>query len=359
MFIKKWTRRGTEPPTHVLMDGGQLCVPDKVLDEFYRAYLADLACGTRLYVVEQKTEIFKFFVDIDFKAERALEDEDALDLCRRIHGAVDRGKCLVARAPPRKVKDGEIKSGFHLHWPDLCVTRQEALGLRTRILLDLDGDEWAQIIDASVYGGSGLRSLWSHKKPEGAPYVPWREVPSGSALSPVPSVESLKLFAVRVEGQPANSPQKIRRIASAPGSMVAGDSRLEQFIRENMEGQGVARIKGLRKTRKGEGKGLCVETDSRYCERVKTEHKSNHVWFYIRNGTIQQKCLNEECLEFSGREHILPPSISNEGARVASPPRHGVVDLLPKAWSGSFQEFRAGGPPVFGSGPPRMEVLPD
>ena len=357
MFIKRWTRKGTDAPTHVLMDGGQLHVPDADLDAFYKAYLADIACGTRLYVVEQKTEIFKFFVDIDFKAERALEDEDALELCTRICAAVQHGQCLVARAPTRKVKD-VIKSGFHLHWPDLCVTRQEALALRTKILLELDGDEWAQIIDSSVYGGSGLRCLWSHKKPEGAPYVPWISVPDRTALSPVPSVDALKLFAVRVAGQPAPS-QKMRKVASAPGCIVPSDSRLEEFIRTNLEGQTTARVKAVRKTRRGEGKGLCVETDSRYCEHIRGLHRSNHVWFYIRGDRIQQKCLDEECLEFSGREHILPPSISNEGARVASPPRHSAIDLLPKTWSGSFQEFRTGGAPVFGSGSTGVEVVSD
>lgn len=357
MFIKRWTRKGTDAPTHVLMDGGQLHVPDTDLDAFYNAYLADIACGTRLYVVEQKTEIFKFFVDIDFKAKRALTDEDAFDMCTRICAAVQNGPCLVARAPPRKVKD-EIKSGFHLHWPDLCVTRSEALALRTKILLELDGDEWAQIIDSSVYGGSGLRCLWSHKKPEGAPYVPWISVPDGTALAPSPSAETLKRFAVRVPGQAAQVP-KIRRCASAPGCIVPSDSRLEEFIRTNLEGQGRAHVKGVRKTRRGEGKGLCIETDSRYCENIKGEHKSNHVWFYIRGDRIQQKCLDEECLEFSGREHILPPSISNEGARVASPTRHSAIDLLPKAWSGSFQEFRAGGASVLGPGSTRVESISD
>jgi hypothetical protein len=336
MSIKKWTRKGTEPPTHVLMDGGQLHVPDTDLEAFYRAYLADIACGTRLFVVEQKTEIFKFFVDIDFKAERPLTDEDALDLCTRICASVKNGKCLVARAPHRKLKDGEIKSGFHLHWPDLAVTRQEALSLRTRILMDLDGPEWARIIDSSVYGGSGLRCLWSHKKPEGAPYVPWISVPDGTPMSPRPTLEALKLFAVRVSGQP--TAPKIRRVASSPGAIGVCSSRLEEFIRVNFEGQGSARVKGMRNLT-GNGKGLCIETDSRYCENIKGLHKSNHVWFCIRGGVIMQKCLDDECLEFSGREHNLPPSISDEGHRVASPPCHRAVDLLPKTWSGSFQEF--------------------
>ena len=354
MFIKRWTRKGTAAPTHVLMDGGQLHVPDTDLEAFYRAYLADIACGTRLHVVEQKTEIFKFFVDIDFKAGRALVDADAFELCTRICSAVQHGQCLVARAPPRKIKD-EIKSGFHLHWPELCVSRSEALALRTKILLELDGDEWAQIIDSSVYGGSGLRCLWSHKKPEGAPYTPWISVPDGTALSPVPSVETLKLFAVRITGQPA-PPQKMRRVASAPGCIVPSDSRIEEFIRTNLEGQSGACVKGMRKTR---GEGLCVETDSRYCENIKGVHRSNHVWFHIRGCAIQQKCLNEECLEFSGRKHILPPSISNEGARVASPPRHSAIDLLPKTWSGSFQEFRTGGASVLGAGSAGVEGVSD
>lgn len=358
MFIKKWIRRGAQHPTHVLMDGGQLHVPDKDLDEFYRAYLADLACGRKLYVVEQKTEIFKFFVDIDFKAEKALADQDAIELCERICATVDHGQCLVARAPPRRVKDA-IKSGLHLHWPDLNVTRAEALSLRTNILLDLEGDEWAQIIDSSVYGGSGLRCVWSHKKPEGEPYVPWISVPGAKPLSTVPSVETLKMFAVRVQGQAATPVVGLRRVASAPGVLTPSESRLEEYIRQNFEGQKATRVKSVRRTRKGEGKGWCVETDSRYCECIKGEHKSNHVWFYIRGSTIQQRCLNEECAEFPFRPHNLPPSISNEGARVASPSCHSVVDLLPKAWSGSFQEFRTGGAPVLGSGSTGMEIVSD
>lgn len=357
MLIKRWAKRGVDPPTHVLMDGGQLYVPDDEIDDFYRAYLTDISCGTRLYVVEQKTEIFKFFVDIDFKSDRPLGEEDARELCMKICTAVDSGPCLVARAPSRRVKDG-IKSGLHLHWPNVCVGRHEALALRTRILLQFDGDEWAQIIDSSVYGGSGLRCLWSHKKPEGDPYIPWISLPDGKLLSIVPTLETLKLFAVRVPGQAA--PPKLRRVASAPNSSaVLESSRLEQFIRTNLEGQGSAHVKNIRKTRKGEGKGLCVETDSRYCERIKTEHKSNHVWFYIRNGTIRQMCLDEECLEFSGREHNLPPSISNEAPRVASASYHSVIDLLPKTWSGSFQEFRTGGASIFGARSTGVEGVPD
>jgi len=349
MGLRRWTRKGAAPATHVLMDGGQLHVPESDLDAFWTEYVSAIFAGQKLYVVEQKTERFKFFVDLDFKHEEELSEESALDICRRLFAVVNTGRCLVARAAPRPLSGNLIKSGLHVHWPDLVVSRTEAMALRTQILLALEDPSWAQVIDSSVYGGSGLRCLWSHKKPEGGPYLPWRAVPSGAHLSTVPDVQTLKLFAVRVEG-----PEAAVRSPSRPA-----DTRLEDFIQKNMEGQSHARVKGIRKTRKGEGKGMCVETDSRYCERVRGEHRSNHVWFYVRGKTIQQMCLDEECTGFKGREHILPPSISDEAPRVAGPARHSALDLLPETWRGSFQILRTRSAPVLGAGSTGMEVVSD
>lgn len=355
-MIERWNLKPGECPTHVLMNGGQLHVPDTDLDAFWSAYLVDLSSGKKLYIVEQKTEFFKFFVDVDFKSERILEDEDAMDLCRRIWESVgDTGRCVTARAPARRdPKGGLIKSGLHIHWPDLVVDKNQALAFRTRILLGLgSGAHWDQTIDQSVYGGSGLRCLWSHKKPEGRPYIPWRSIPSGERLDATPRLETLKMFAVRTTGGTAPPPR-----TRSPGVLNESGS-LERFIRQNMDGQAGARVKAVRRTKRGEGKGLYVETDSKWCERIQAEHKSNHVWFYILNGTIQQKCLNEECLEFQGREHFLPPSISNEHPRMDASPRPRAVDLLPPSWRGSFQGVRGTSPQVLGPGSHRMDVVPD
>jgi hypothetical protein len=83
---------------------------------------------------------------------------------------------MVARAQVRQVKgeDGQptLKSGVHLHWPNVIVDRTRALNLRSKIIESLGPGPWDKVIDASVYGGSGLRMLWSHKKPSGDPYVP-------------------------------------------------------------------------------------------------------------------------------------------------------------------------------------------
>ena len=309
--------------THVLMDGGVLHVPNEDTLEFYRVCIDLMNSGTKLYVVEQKTELFRFFVDLDYKAEAKLADPDLLQFCSLIHDALrdhDPGRCLIARARPRSVGEGLIKSGVHIHWPDLIVSRTQALNLRTKIILELSkahAFDWDKVIDASVYGGSGLRMLWSHKKPTGDPYLPWRSLNSETEFSKEPSVELLALFAIRTTEEPKQTEalQNLRPV--------------EEFIQRYCLGQRRTRVK---KVQRHEYNGWYVQTDSRFCERIRNEHKSNHVWFSIFDGRIHQNCFNEECNEFRGQEHILPPSIVeqlNDVAIVGSPSRSFLMDVFP------------------------------
>ena len=304
MLFSRW-RVPQGPGTHVLMDGGILDVPFADTDAFLVEYLAAVRRGQRVYVVEQKTDVFRFFVDLDYKAERSI-DEKMLEETVRAMCDVVPGRCVVARAPPREV-EGRIKSGVHIHWPETLVTRQEALAYRTQILMALDGPEWAEFIDASVYGGSGLRMLWSHKKPTGDPYVP---VDCND-----PSLDMLRLFSIRT--------------AEDKPTIVVTESTdaLERYIQKYIPGQERARVK--RVGQKGDTKW--VQTDSRYCENIGQEHKSNHVWFSITGNRICQLCHDAEtCHGFVGREYILSPSIVDVG--VVDTPRCSILSLLPDHW---------------------------
>jgi len=341
--MEKWlTDKG--PGTHVLMDGGILQVPFEQLDEFYVECVHAVRLGKKLYVVEQKTDVFKFFVDLDYKGPEALPDDVILNLVEVMHSVVQKGRCLIARAEPRDV-DNQVKSGVHIHWPDVFVTKSEALALRTRILLELPDDpEWSQRIDASVYGGSGLRMLWSHKRDRGSvdsgPYTPWRDL-DGNVFDPVPSTETLKLFAVRTNEVSKESVNV--EITCAP---------LERFIRKYLKGQELANVR--RVIRKGKDK-IIVQTDSKYCERIQGVHKSNHVWFGITRGRICQLCHDDDCKEqkFVGREHILSPSIVEElhsNVAVDNSTYVSICDLIPDFW---WQEESVSqrGAPVLGSRP--------
>jgi len=326
MTIDRW-RVPKGPATHVLMDGGILCVPPDEVREFYYTYISLINSGTKLYVVEQKTDAFKFFVDLDYKAPEKLRDEDLLQFCSIIHDAIDRpGRCLIARAQPRPVKDSLIKSGVHIHWPDLTVSRIQAINLRTKIVIELSrlhDFDWDKVIDASVYGGSGLRMLWSHKKPTGDPYIPWRDL-DGREFYKDPTLDVLELFAVRTDEVPVAR------------EVLTDSTPLEEYIQRYMTGQ--RRIK-IKKVQRHEHDGWYAQTDSKFCERIKDEHKSNHIWFAIRGGRVTQRCFNDECREFKGTEHILPPSIVeqlNDVAIVGSPTHSFLMDVFP---NGSGKHF--------------------
>lgn len=322
--MEKWlTDKG--PGTHVLMDGGILQVPYEQLDEFYVECVHAIRLGKKVYVVEQKTDVFKFFVDLDYKGPEALPDEAVLELATIMHSVVQKGRCVIARAEPRNV-DAQVKSGVHIHWPDVFVTKSEALALRTRILLELPDDpEWSQRIDASVYGGSGLRMLWSHKREKGVdsgPYVPWKHL-DGTLLDPVPDPVTLKLFAVRTN-----------EVSKETVNVEITCAPLERYIRKYLKGQELARVR--RVMRKGNDR-IIVQTDSKYCERIQGEHRSNHVWFGIRGERICQMCHDDECKEakFVGREHILSPSIVAElrsNVAVDNSTYVSICDLVPDFW---------------------------
>jgi len=341
MSIERW-RTPKGPGTHVLMSGGILFVPPEDTKEFYREYIQLVNSGTKLYVVEQKTDRFKFFVDLDYKAPEKLKDEDLLQFVNIIHSALEtRSQCLIARAQPRAVKEG-IKSGVHIHWPDLVVSRTQAMNFRSKIIDSLSESlpfEWDKVIDASVYGGSGLRMLWSHKMPTGDPYVPWKSL-DGRDFSKVPDASVLELFAVRVDGGDEFTSQALENTG-----------QLEEYIHKYMSGQEHAHVK---RVQRHEHNGWYVQTDSKYCERVRRNHQSNHVWFHIAGSKISQRCFDEECAEFKGTEHILPPSIVeqlNDVAVVGSPSCGFLMDIFPDGSRETVHKVREASSPVFRSRP--------
>lgn len=349
-MIDRW-RVPKGPGTHVLMDGGILYVPPDETPDFYREYISAVNLGTKLFVVEQKTERFKFFVDLDYKSQDKLKDEDLLQFCSVIHEALDgfsRSRCFIARARPRSVADGLIKSGVHIHWPDLIVTRTQALNLRSKIVLSLTQDfafDWDKVIDASVYGGSGLRMLWSHKKPTGDPYVPWRNLDGTREFPKVPDESTLALFAVRTE-EAASQRETLENIEP-----------LEEYIQRYLEGQTRAKVK---KVQRHEHDGWYVQTDSKFCERIHKEHKSNHVWFHIGARRISQRCFDEECSEFKGQEHILPPSIVEQLKDVdvvGSPSTCFLLDIFPNGIESQVQKVRTHGSSVLGARPDELEQV--
>lgn len=298
-MIRRW-QVSIGPMTHLLMDGGILLVDQP--DEFHKEYIEALKAGEKMYVVEKKSEIFRFFVDLDHQGESRLSASEICAIAKHMN-TVTKKRCYIALTQSRILASGKVKTGVHFHWPDLLVNKTDAIKLRNQILMTLpEGPDWDKAIDASVYSGSGLRLVWSHKR-EGQtdypPYTPWKTVSTGGTIRDLPTepaVDTLKLFSVRTDEVPAPKTE-----------LTQNFSKLEEYINKYMDGHSEARVLRVFKTRSD--LSHCVQTDSRYCERLKKNHRRNHVWFKIRQGTIRQMCLDDDCKDFSGKPYILPPSI--------------------------------------------------
>ena len=68
--------------SHVLMDGGVLSVPFDKLNAFYEKYIEAVNQGEKLFVVEQKSEKYNFFVDLDYKGEESLTLDEIKEILK-------------------------------------------------------------------------------------------------------------------------------------------------------------------------------------------------------------------------------------------------------------------------------------
>lgn len=347
--IDKWKfPRGVG--THTLMNGeGILIVNPDETDEFFQSYVDSVNSGIKLYVVEQKTTAFKFFIDLDYKSDVKLTDEEIMQFCIQINEIIP-GRCLIAKARPRPIMSEnvkKIKSGVHIHFPDLIVNKSEAMKLRSKVIDTLGEGLWDKIIDPAVYGPSGLRMLWSHKYPAGDPYIPWKEVGKDAVFSKVCNVETIKLFSIKTD----------EVFKPVQQTNVASIHSIEEFINNNIKGHETTVVK---RVQRHEYNGWYIGTDSRYCENIRAKHKSNHVWFSIHSGLISQKCFDENCSEFRGREYLLPPSLVsnlNEVDIVGSPTSTILMDLFPNGSDQSFQEISDYDPSIFGTGSGELDEI--
>ena len=357
--------------SHVLMDGGVLSVPFDRLTEFYGFYVNCVKSGQPIFVVEQKTDIYNFFLDIDYKDTEALSLEQIETyvkvICEKVN-SLGGGDCLVSVSKP-KFQGDLVKSGVHLNWPNFPVDQKNAVYLRKHIVNTLSkiypNETWEKIIDMSVYGnpekgtkGSGFRMPWSHKKGKHSEcggtgclvcdgtgkltevaYLPvfmYRcEGPfkiMESIVHAEPSVETLLAATVRTQCKtsrivepPDNLPKKKRE-----GNFTREQSKngvedpelvrlLEAFI-NNMKGHEKVRINKIFKGDKNDA--YFVGTDSSYCENAGKDHSSNHVWFLVqeKDMKISQKCFcrcdvlrkRGFCKDFTGKGYELTPTLRDK-----------------------------------------------
>ena len=362
-MFKRWCKdqgfANNSDLSHVLMDGGVLSVPFDKLNDFYEKCVEAYNSGEKIFVVEQKTENYNFFMDLDYKDDEEMSFEQIKSVCKVICDKVSKfgGKdALISVAEPKPI-DTLIKTGIHINWPGFVVNRSSALGIRDHVINTLNlaygSRDWKDIVDISVYGnnsrntkGSGFRMPWSHKKgkheacvgqgcelcnntgketqSEYLPIFIYKHGPSSTLqkTEQKPSVDILHMATLRTQSMEPVIVEGTREEATFTTLQTKNEFKdqearllVEAFVRKNVEGQTTASITKMFKY----NKQFLVSTNSKYCENKKCNHNSNHVWFHIVGDTIAQKCFSTTnvlrqygfCKDFSGRRHQLSKKITD------------------------------------------------
>ena len=362
-MFKRWCKdqgfANNSDLSHVLMDGGVLSVPFDRLNDFYEKCVEVYNSGEKIFVVEQKTENYNFFMDLDYKDDEEMSFEQIKSVCKVICDKVSKfgGKdALISVAEPKPI-DTLIKTGIHINWPGFVVNRSSALGIRDHVINTLNlaygSRDWKDIVDISVYGnnsrntkGSGFRMPWSHKKgkheacagqgcelcnntgketqSEYLPIFMYKHGPSSTLqkTEQKPSVDILHMATLRTQNMEPVIIEGTREEATFTTLQTKNEFKdqealllVEAFVRKNVEGQTTASITKMFKY----NKQFLVSTNSKYCENKKCNHNSNHVWFHIVGDTIAQKCFSTTnvlrqygfCKDFSGRRHQLSKKITD------------------------------------------------
>jgi hypothetical protein len=362
-MFKRWCKdqgfANNSDLSHVLMDGGVLSVPFDRLNDFYEKCVEVYNSGEKIFVVEQKTENYNFFMDLDYKDDEEMSFEQIKSVCKVICDKVSKfgGKdALISVAEPKPI-DTLIKTGIHINWPGFVVNRSSALGIRDHVINTLNlaygSRDWKDIVDISVYGnnsrntkGSGFRMPWSHKKgkheacagqgcelcnntgketqSEYLPIFIYKHGPSSTLqkTEQKPSVDILHMATLRTQNTEPVIIEGTREEATFTTLQTKNEFKnqealllVEAFVRKHVEGQTTASITKMFKY----NKQFLVSTNSKYCENKKCNHNSNHVWFHIVGDTIAQKCFSTTnvlrqygfCKDFSGRRHQLSKKITD------------------------------------------------
>lgn len=313
----KYPPKKGKKPTHFFMDGGVLHVPQDKLTAFSRDYINAVSIKDRKVCLVESCDPnnFNYFLDLDYKSEKILNLENVEEISKNISKILEIGRCLVLVSEPRKLESGIFKSGVHIVWPGKVVNIDQALEYRDKLIANL-GENWEQIIDTVVYRG-GLRPPWAWKydnrtKTYHKPYIPIHIVNDDNEvvnISPKPDEYVFRMASIIV---PPNKREGWfdSTVAESEVSDNEITQQIEVFIRMNTIHHKKAEVKRIWKS--GD-KHIIINLKSKYCENKGGSHSSNHTYFVIdKMGHMYQKCHDELCKEFRGREYLVPKSLRDK-----------------------------------------------
>lgn len=324
--------------THLLLNGGKLRVNNADNGTFLNQYAQAVCRKESLYVVESKTPVFRLFVDFDFQPP---QEEHIVVSAIQTLATIASGYYFDASSVAtvlRKDRETPTKVGIHMVWESVYVTPLIAKAFRHHVVDKLQSEcpavPWKEIVDGSVYGGSGLRMPWSKKVNSEGVYVPIQQVhPDGS----IEAVEQESTFAwirdwvhrtsIRA---PAAVPTKtcievsVPEECHVPGVHVMTTEHLDKYshVLQHVQKALPSVYVDQRFTTMQRYSDTCVilRSTSRKCGNKKHEpHATSTVYFVLlKRGYGYQRCFSRKdtvheegvaCIDYVGDLFRLPEKV--------------------------------------------------
>jgi len=253
--------------THLLLNGGKLCIKKEMMDSFLNAYVIALRNNEELYLVERVSSEINLFLDIDAKSSKLNCDELVTNI-----------KSLLNEYTINVYKCNKT-NGYHLIFPEYTVTPKEAnkivVALQNKLCqkFGYSIDDIKSIIDLSVYK-TGLRMIGSYKKNEMRCYLPLeirRNLLTERNISESLIRHSYDLPVSR----------NTTKISTKYEPIIEEIQRLNS----NFKNFKITKISKL-------GDTYCIYTDCHFCMNKGTKHTKEVIYFIVtKDKKISQKCF--------------------------------------------------------------------
>lgn len=362
----QYNSENDEKPSHLLLNGYKLYIKNENLQIFNKKYAEAIENNEKLYVVECKKNIFKFFFDLDFlldiKKYEEINFNIFLEFIKIINDVIfefynNYFDCIVTTADDKKVKKlykneenpekieskEFIKKGFHLHFPDLNTNKNIALEIRKTCIKKLCNyknifeNTINDILDEHVFTSSGLRLTGSRKGhfisqtkefiDEGRPYNLLYTLKNNECDDEILNQYKNDYVLLINKTSIITTENYINNIINNPNLECdecdeennnydlnnLNNSSWKRLNKEDIKYIEILRffniyvkdytIKDIKRIFYSENESIYILcSQSKYCTNINKNHNSEHIYFKLNKEGICQKCFCR-CDTMEGRKH--------------------------------------------------------
>lgn len=317
--------------THYFFNGGKARIPNDTENYAFNCILFRALKKSPQYVIERRTQIFKFFMDLDIRIEEDLPSTVKQTLVSFIKKEVDlffMGSYEIIVCTRSHVGN---KTGIHLVWPKITTDSKDALALRRCLipacqkgLGNMFTNSWSEVIDKSVYEKNGFRMIGCIKGGgDISEYIPvWRVSPqgewtelSGGVTQFLMHETSIRYFGIfKTDSRTLDSNKET---GNGVGNQDEEDSLIhathaglqwfnmasiykeldtikDQIVQHTPQYANLV----FKKVFKTNGKDIYfIRANSKYCRNKKGFHCSSNVYFMVTRNSIFQKCFSRKIKE--------------------------------------------------------------